>query len=135
MILLEILSWLAFLLAASAVALLIHLIRTRGLPPSLRDALKRTFSDRGWLARLWPLWLLFLVSFLVVLFLNPMKAGLVIYAISKILLGGLVGLMIHWGFRRMHPMPDEPTGIEVGTDWKCAAWIICAAVIALALVP
>lgn len=105
------------------------------IPSSVRDMLANTFSERGWLARLWPLWLLFLVSFAVVLALNPMKAGLVIYAISKILLGGLVGLMIHWGFRRVHPLPEAPSGIEMGTDWKCAAWIICAAVIALALVP
>lgn len=100
-----------------------------------RDLFKRAFSRDGWFVRLWPLWSLFLLSFAFVLFLNPMKAGLVIYAISKILLGGLVGLVIHWGFRRIHPMPAEPTGIETGTDWKCASWIICAAVLALAFVP
>ncbi len=119
---------------AVVIGLVLRVAR-RGLPGSVRALLVHTFSERGWLARLWPLWLLFLVSFAVVLSLNPMKAGLVIYAISKILLGGLVGLMIHWGFRRVHPLPAEPTGIETGTDWKCAAWIICAAVLALALVP
>ena len=99
------------------------------------DVLARAFSREGWLIKLWPLWLMFLASFAVVLFLNPMKAGLVVYVISKILLGGLVGLVIHWGFRRIYPMPAEPSGIEIGTDWKCCAWIICAAVIALGLVP
>ena len=99
------------------------------------DPFKRAFSPDGWALKLWPLWSLFLASFAVTLTLNPMKAGLVLYGISKVLLGGLVGLIIHWGFRRQHPLPAEPTGIETGTDWKCAAWIICAAVIALALVP
>lgn len=89
----------------------------------------------GFLMKLWPLWSMFLASFAVVLFLNPVKAGLVIYAISKILLGGMIGIAIHWGFRQVHPMPREPSGIEVGTDWKCCTWIICAAEIALALVP
>lgn len=97
--------------------------------------LARAFARDGWFVRLWPLWSLFLLSFAVVLSINPMKAGLVIYAISKILLGGLIGLVIHWGFRRIHPMPAEPSGIETGTDWKCCAWIICAAVLALAFVP
>lgn len=89
----------------------------------------------GFLMKLWPLWSLFLVSFAVVLFLNPIKAGLIVYAISKILLAGMVGIAVHWGFRQIHPMPAAPTGIEVGTDWKCCTWIICAAEIALALVP
>ena len=126
-----------FVLALLVIAALFvaHTVRRRGLPPSVRDVLANTFSDRGWLARLWPLWLGFLVSFAVVLALNPMKAGLVIYAISKILLGGLIGIVIHWGFRRIHPMPLDPSGVEQGTDWKCATWIICAAVLALALVP
>lgn len=127
---------LLLLIALAVLALyLVNRIRERGLPPSVRETLTRTFSEDGWLAKLWPLWLLFLVSFAVVFYLNPLKAGLILYAISKILLGGIIGLMIHWGFRRMHPMPEAPSGIEVGTDWKCCAWIICAAVLALAMVP
>lgn len=109
--------------------------RAGRLPGNFHDPLARTFSRNGWLARLWPLWLGFIASFAVVAMQNPLKGWLVLYAISKILLGGLVGLVIHWGFRRIHPMPENPSGIEIGTDWKCAAWIICAAVLALALVP
>ena len=37
--------------------------------------LQRAFAPDGWLAKLWPLWSLFLVCLLVVLFLNPAKAG------------------------------------------------------------
>ena len=128
----------AILILLAFVALALYGVwreRQGTLPASLRDPLVRTFSESGWLARLWPLWLGFLASFAVVAWQNPLKGWLVLYAISKILLGGIVGLMIHWGFRRMHPLPPNAAGIEVGTDWKCAAWIICAAVIALALVP
>lgn len=128
----------AILILAALLALAVYGgVRARAgtLPRSLRDPLARTFSEAGWLARLWPLWLGFVATFAAVGYQNPLKGWLVLYAISKILLGGIVGLMIHWGFRRMHPLPEQPTGIETGTDWKCAAWIICAAVIALALVP
>ena len=128
----------AILIFAALAALAIFTVyraRTKGLPPSIRDAIGRTFSEDGWLARLWPLWLMFLVSFAAVAYQNQLKAWLVLYAISKVLLAGLVGIVVHWGFRRIHPMPAEPTGIEVGTDWKCCAWIICAAELALALVP
>lgn len=128
----------AILILAALLALAVYGgVRARAgtLPRSLRDPLARTFSETGWLARLWPLWLGFVATFAAVGYQNPLKGWLVLYAISKILLGGIVGLMIHWGFRRMHPLPEQPTGIEAGTDWKCAAWIICAAVIALALVP
>lgn len=120
---------------AALVPYALYLGRTRGLPNSVRAMLASTFGEHGWLARLWPLWLGFIATFGVVALQNPMKGWLVLYAISKILLGGIVGLMIHWGFRRVHPMPAQASGIETGTDWKCAAWIICAAVIALALVP
>lgn len=129
---------LAILLFAALIALALFAIyrhRTTGLPASVRDVLTRTFSEDGWLAKLWPLWLMFLVSFAAVGCQNQLKAWLVLYAISKILLAGLVGIVIHWGFRKIHPMPQNPTGIEIGTDWKCCTWIIAAAVIALALVP
>ena len=129
---------LGILIFAALIALAIYAIyraRTTGLPPSVRDVLGRTFSEDGWLAKLWPLWLMFVIGFGAVAYQNNLKAWLVLYGISKILLGGLVGIVIHWGFRRIHPMPDQPNGIEIGTDWKCASWIICAAVIALAFVP
>lgn len=129
---------LAIFLFTALIALVLFAIyrsRTTGLPPSVRDVFARTFSEDGWLAKLWPLWLMFLVSFAAVGYQNQIKAWLVLYAISKILLAGLVGIVIHWGFRKIHPMPENPSGIEIGTDWKCCTWIIAAAVIALALVP
>lgn len=128
----------AILIFAALAALAVfaaYRARTRGLPPSIRESFARTFSEDGWLVKLWPLWLMFVISFAAVAYQNPLKAWLVLYAISKILLGGLVGIVIHWGFRRIHPMPLEPNGIETGTDWKCCTWIIAAAVLALALVP
>lgn len=100
-----------------------------------RDLFARAFSKDGWLIKLWPLWSLFLVCLVATLFSNQLKAGLMIYGLAKVLMGGLLGLVVHWGFRRLHPMPDEPSGITIGTDWKCAAWIICACILALAFVP
>lgn len=95
----------------------------------------RAFAADGWLVRLWPLWLLWLICFVAVMVQAPIKAGPALFGISKILMGGLIGLVIHWGFRRIYPMPQSPSGIEVGTDWKCCTGIMCAAIIALAFVP
>lgn len=95
--------------------------------------LQRALAPEGWLAKLWPLWSLFLACLVVVLFLNPMKAGLIIYGISKPLLGGLLGLMVHWGVKQILPPPDPSSGIADGLDRKCASWIVCACILAVAL--
>lgn len=100
-----------------------------------RSLLARALAADGWLVRLWPLWSVWLVCFTVVLFSYPIKALPALFGVGKVLMGGLLGLIVHWGFRRLHPLPSAPTGIETGTDWKCAAWIICACIIALAFVP
>ena len=96
---------------------------------------QRACAPDGWLVKLWPLWLLWLICFCVVMVQAPIKAGPALFGISKVLMGGLVGLVIHWGFRRIYPMPENPSGIETGTDWKCCTGIMCAAIIALAFVP
>ena len=95
--------------------------------------LQRAFSREGWLAKLWPLWSLFLVCLLVTLFLSPMKAGLVIYGVSKILLAVLLGLMARWGINQLLPPPDPASGIADGLDRKCTAWLVCACIIAVSL--
>lgn len=85
------------------------------------------------LRRMWPLWLLFVACFAVVLFLNPMKAGLAIYGIGKISLGGVVGYLVSYCVTaRMH-RPEAPLdGIALGTALKCRTWIICAAMLCMA---
>lgn len=98
-----------------------------------RDLLAKAMSKDGWLVKLWPLWSLFLVCLAVVLFLQPVKAGLIVYGVSKPLLGGLVGLVVHWGMKQILPPPDPSSGIADGLDRKCAAWIIAACVLAISL--
>jgi hypothetical protein len=85
------------------------------------------------LRRMWPLWLLFVACFAVVLFINPMKAGLAIYGIGKISLGGVVGYLVSYCVTaRMH-RPEAPLdGIALGTALKCRTWIICAAMLCMA---
>lgn len=95
--------------------------------------LQRAFAADGWLTKLWPLWSLFLVCLIVVLFQNPMKAGLVIYGVSKILLAVLLGLMARWGINQLLPPPDPTSGIADGLDRKCTAWLVCACIVAVSL--
>lgn len=93
------------------------------------------FEREGALRRMWPLWLLFALCFAVVLLINPVKAGLTLYGIGKISLGGLVGYVIDYCSYREQDRPHNLEGIERGTAWKRRAWIICAAILAMALVP
>jgi hypothetical protein len=87
------------------------------------------------LRRMWPLIILFVLSFTVVLALNPVKAGLTLYGIGKVALGGLVGYGVDRYTFREEDRPHVLSGIERGTAWKRRAWIICAAIIAMAFVP
>lgn len=89
----------------------------------------------GPLRRMWPLWIIFVLSFAVVLNEAPLKAGLTIYGIGKVALGGIVGYVVDLCVYRPADRPHLLTGIEKGTAWKRRAWIVCAAVIAMALVP
>lgn len=98
-----------------------------------RDLFAKALSKDGWLVKLWPLWSLFLICLSVVLFLSPMKAGLVIYGISKILLAVLLGLIARWGINQLLPPPDPASGIADGLDRKCTAWLVCACIIGITL--
>ncbi|MBN9795680.1 hypothetical protein DMP17_45010 [Pseudonocardia sp. TMWB2A] len=75
------------------------------------------------LLRAWPLLLVFGITFVAVLYLNPAKAGLAIWGVSKLALGAYVG---YWADRLTFRPEDRPhllTGIERGTAWKRRAWI------------
>jgi hypothetical protein len=82
---------------------------------------------------MWPLWLLFVGCFVVVIFLNPMKASLAVYGIGKITLGGVIGYIVSYCVTaRMH-RPEAPLdGIALGTALKNRTWIICAAMLCMA---
>ena len=87
------------------------------------------------LARMWPLLILFAACFAVVLFLNPMKAGLTLYGIGRVALGGVLG---YWTDRCVFPATDRPellVGISRGAAWKRRAVIVAAAIVTLAFVP
>lgn len=89
----------------------------------------------GPVRRMWPLWIIFVVAFWFVLDENEAKAGLTIYGIGKVALGGIVGYVVDLCVFRPGDRPHLLTGIERGTAWKRRAWIVCAALIAMALVP
>ncbi|MEF2154667.1 putative holin [Luteimonas sp. FXH3W] len=87
------------------------------------------------LGRAWPLLLVFAITFAVVLTLNPAKAGLAIWGLSKLALGAYVG---YWADRLTFRPEDRPhvlQGVERGTAWKRRAWIVSASIVAVALLP
>lgn len=85
--------------------------------------------------RAWPLLALFLATIFAVLMLNQQKAGLTLFGVSKLALGGYLG---YWcdrlGFRP-EDRPHRLEGISKGTAWKRRAIIIAAAIVAAALIP
>ncbi len=87
------------------------------------------------LARAYPLLLLFLLTFAVVLMLNPAKAGLALWGVSKIALCAYLG---YWADRLCFRPEDRPhvlDGISRGAAWKRRSLIVAAAIIAGGLIP
>jgi len=102
------------------------------LDPKWTDRLRGIVADA---LRAWPLLALFLLTFPVVLLLNPAKAGLALFGISKIALGGYLGYLCdRYGFRP-EDRPHALEGISKGTAWKRRAIIMAAAIVAAALIP
>lgn len=87
------------------------------------------------LVRASPLLALFLITFAVVLMLNPAKAGLALWGVSKIALCAYVG---YWADRLCFRPEDRPhvlEGISRGAAWKRRALIVSAAILAGGLLP
>lgn len=81
-----------------------------------------------------PVILLFLVTFGVVVALNPAKVGLVLYALSKLALFAWIGRWVDsWVF--VDARPEDLSGPAQGTAWKRRAWIVAASILAGALAP
>lgn len=98
------------------------------------QALRTALNKRGAL-RAWPLLVIFLITFTVVVVLNPLKAGLALWGLSKLALGAYVG---YWADRLGFGPDDRPhavDGIARGTAWKRRSLIMAAAILAAALIP
>lgn len=127
-------SWFAIIVGLLIVAVILVLAGRAGYLDWLHPIIGG-FEAEGALRRMWPLWLLFVLCFGVVLFLNPMKAGLTLFGIGKIALGGLIGYVVDYCAYRKDARPHNLECIERGVAWKRRAWIICAAILAMAFVP
>ena len=100
--------------------------------PTQSRAVFRKVADAG---RATPLLVVFLVTFIAVAALNPAKAGLALWGVSKIALGAYVG---YWADRMCFRPEDRPhrlVGIAQGTAWKRRALIVAAAILAGGLIP
>lgn len=77
---------------------------------------------------------LFLITFVVVAFLNPAKIGLLLWGISKLAAFTYFG---DWADTRIFhdAQPEQLSGIEQGTAWKRKGWIVAAAIIAGSQLP
>lgn len=100
--------------------------------PDQAQAAWRKFGD---LARGGPLLLVFALTFLVVTSINPAKAGLALWGVSKIALCAYVG---YWADRLCFRPEDRPhlnVGISRRTAWKRRALIVAAAILAGGMLP
>ncbi|WP_368565517.1 putative holin [Pseudoxanthomonas sp. UTMC 1351] len=121
----------SMLLYAAAFALLVLVWAVARWPSKARVA----WTKCGDLLRGWPLLLIFLTTFAVVLWLNPAKAGLAFWGVSKIALCGYLG---YWADRLCFRPEDRPhalVGISRGAAWKRRALIVAAAILAGGMIP
>lgn len=81
-----------------------------------------------------PVLLVAIITFAVVLFLNPMKLGLMLYGIAKLTAFAFAG---DWVDSRIfkRAQPQDLDGIAQGTAWKRKGLIVAASIVAGALVP
>lgn len=82
-----------------------------------------------------PLALVFLLTIAVVVYLAPQKAGLALFGVSKIAMGGYLGYWVDRLTFRDEDRPHKLEGISKGTAWKRRAVIVAASIIAAALIP
>ncbi len=100
----------------------------------LRDA-AATF--RAWSAdklRASPLAVLFIVTFCVTIFLNPVKLGPAIWGVAKVTLGAYIG---YWADRlcfRPEDRPHKLSGIAQGTAWKRRAVVVAAGIVGMGMI-
>ncbi len=81
-----------------------------------------------------PVLLVAIITFAVVLWINPVKFGLMLYGIAKLTAFAFAGDWVDYRIFRS-AQPDELKGIEQGTAWKRKGLIVAASIVAGALVP
>lgn len=81
-----------------------------------------------------PVLILFVITFAVVVFLNPAKIGLLVWGICKLAAFGFAG---EWIDERIFKgaQPEQLEGIAQGTAWKRKGLIVAAAIVSGALLP
>lgn len=81
-----------------------------------------------------PILVLFVATFAVVAFLQPVKIGLTVWGVSKLALFAWLG---DWIDRKRFPeaQPQLLQGIAQGTAWKRKAAIMCVSMVCGALMP
>lgn len=87
------------------------------------------------LLRAFPLLVVFVITFAIVVWLAPQKAGLALFGISKLAMGAYTGYWIDRLCFRREDRPHRLEGIAKGTAWKRRAIIIAASIVAAALIP
>lgn len=81
-----------------------------------------------------PIFLIFLATFGVVAFLNPVKVALLIYGINKLVLFSWLGVKVDaWLFKTAKP--EDLEGPAQGAAWKRRSWIVVAHIAFAALLP
>lgn len=96
---------------------------------------KHGWESLGDVARGSPMLLLFVITFLVVIYLNPAKVGVAWWGVCKLMLSGYAGYWIDRLVFRPEDRPHMVEGIARGTAWKRRALIVAAAIIAGGLIP
>lgn len=103
--------------------------------PRSPDAARSAVSKLRELGRGSPMLLLFVITFLVVIYLNPAKAGVAWWGVCKLMLSGYAGYWIDRFVFRPEDRPHLVEGIARGTAWKRRALIVAAAILAGGLIP
>lgn len=124
-------SWLLLVILAVALVVALAWFLTRVFPQlstAEQDKVRGVF-------RAFPLLLAFAASFAVVLWLNPIKAELIVYSVSKMAVFGWMGYWVDRLAFRPEDRPHLQEGIGRGTAWKRRSLIVAAAILAGGMTP
>jgi hypothetical protein len=102
----------------------------------MRNNLFDKFPNLRDMAGAWPLLALFALTFVVVLYLQPLKAGLALWGVSKVLLLAWLGNVIDRVSFQSDARPYlQPDSIRYAAAWVRRALIIAATILAGGMIP